>query len=180
MFLRDISQAYSAADDELTSVLYLRLPPQSGFPPHVLFRVQRGLYGLPESGFLWFRTIHGHHTGKLGMMAAIHDPFFLFTSGMLSANPSSTRGATCSQTDDTLNVGTNAFKLKEQSAVQTFRHKKVEGLPKGKYQVFNCSMVKNNKNSILLNDPLHASRLKEVRHTPGDEATFISQRSHGA
>lgn len=85
--LPDITQAYPQTHEELARIIYLRQPPQFGFPSEIVFRVERGLYGLPESGFLWYGAFHGHHTKTLGMTAAEHDPCFLYTHGMLGPNP---------------------------------------------------------------------------------------------
>lgn len=160
IFLRYITQTYPQAEEQLARVIYLRPPPQFGFPPHIVFRVERGLYGLPESGFLWFRTYHSHHIAKLGMKAAIHDACFLFTPGLLSNKPPERRGATCLQTDDTFNVGTVQFKKEEHAAVQAFRHKEAEDLNQGTFQAFNGSRVNNLDGTLHLNHPLHATGLK--------------------
>lgn len=47
MILRDITQACPQKEDELTRIVYLRPPPQFGFPVHIVFHVERCLYGLP-------------------------------------------------------------------------------------------------------------------------------------
>lgn len=75
LFLCDITEAYPQSDEELVVVIFFRLP-QFGFVPHIVFRVESGLYGLPESGFLWYRTYHGHPTNTFNMTATVHDHCF--------------------------------------------------------------------------------------------------------
>lgn len=84
MFLRDIVQAYKQTEEELKRIVYLRPPPELGFPLEVLLRVERGLYGLPEADLLWFKTYHKHHSTKLNLKPALHDQCLLYKPGILS------------------------------------------------------------------------------------------------
>lgn len=56
MFLRDVVQAYTQTQKEMKGIVYLGPPPFLVLEQDVLFRVERGLYGLPEAGLLWFKT----------------------------------------------------------------------------------------------------------------------------
>lgn len=82
IFPRDIVEACTQAEDKLQRVIYLRPPEVLGFPPEVLLRVDRGLYGLPESDLLWFKTYHLHQKNNLNL----HDSCLLYTPGLISPN----------------------------------------------------------------------------------------------
>lgn len=114
------------------------------------------------------------------MKAAIHDPCFLYTQGMLGPSPPETRGATFLQMDDTFNVGSASFKEKEQQEVKICRHKRAEELVPGTFQAFNCSRINNQAGKLLLNQPLHANGVETISNLETDTAPFISQRTRVA
>lgn len=62
--------------------------------------------------------------------------------------------------DDTLDVGSKAFKLQEQMAGKTFENKQVEALLPGECQDINGSRVNNCKGYLLLNESLNPNGLK--------------------
>lgn len=127
IFLRDVTQAYSQSKEELAPVIYLRPQPQFGFPAHIVFRVERGLWiariWIPVVQYIpqapqrqtWYES---RNTGPI---------FLIHTfSGLLGTKRTYRRGANCLQTDGIFNVGTKAFKDKEELAIKAFRHKEAE------------------------------------------------------
>lgn len=64
--------------------------------------------------------------------------------------------------------------------VNYFRHKAAEELPKGSFQAFNGARITNHQNHLLLNQPVHANGLTEIRHDAEDKTPFISQQTRGA
>ena len=87
-FTRDISQAYVQAATKVEREIFVRPPAEMNLGQQCLLRVERPLYGLPESGLHWFRTYHKHHTVVLGMTASVHDPCLLcFPSKLFSSLP---------------------------------------------------------------------------------------------
>ena len=66
-FTRDISQAYVQANTRVERRIFVRPPAEMDLGRQCLLRIERPLYGLPESGLHCFRTYHDHHTKVLGM-----------------------------------------------------------------------------------------------------------------
>lgn len=115
LFTRDISQANTQSTATISRPIYARAPRILTIPPNMLLRIDRLLYGLSKAGVHWFATYHAHHCKELSMITAVHDPCLLYTPDGMSNNrqgPTS-RGATCMQTDDTLNFGNKMFIGKE-------------------------------------------------------------------
>lgn len=56
MYFRDISQAYVSTDSSLLRDVYIIPTKRLELGNDVLWKVCKPLYGLPESGLLWFET----------------------------------------------------------------------------------------------------------------------------
>ncbi len=78
--MRDITQAYLQSEADLSRPVYLKLPLEMHLPDGKLLRAKKPLYGIPESGRLWFETYHRHHLESLKMQACVSDPCLLFGS----------------------------------------------------------------------------------------------------
>lgn len=63
--------------------------------------VCRPLYGLPESGSLWFETYIAHHHDSLGMTSLETDPFLLYRC----TKKGELVGVVCLQVDDSAGPG---------------------------------------------------------------------------
>lgn len=79
IILHNISQAYTQSELMIQRPIFNRVPRVHVMPPNILSRIQRFLYGLPESGLHFFVTCHIHHSTHLSISAAVHCPCLLFT-----------------------------------------------------------------------------------------------------
>lgn len=55
LFVRDVTQEYVQADDNLKRNIYITSPKFFNFSPLILFKVVRPLYGVTEAGIYWFK-----------------------------------------------------------------------------------------------------------------------------
>lgn len=183
VFLRDVDQAYTQAKSAIRRAIFIRPPLILNIPPGYLLRVDRPLYGLPESGMHWFVTYHGHHRRSLHMAAAIHDPCLLYTRPCLSGDrqPSSApRGITCLQTDDTLHIGNEAFLAKEEKLSREFKCKPKAVLAIDKPLKFNGGIISLERNAVKLSQPQHIAKLSTICEDNVDISAFTTQRARGA
>lgn len=182
LFTRDISQAYTQSTSTISRPIYVRAPKILTIPSGMLLRVDRPLYGLPEAGMHWFATYHAHHRKELSMIAEVHDPCLLYTSECMPSDSQSptSKGATCMQTDDTLNFGNKTFIDKEEKSSRKFLCKPKIVLEDGKSMRFNGATISLADNVVTLNQPDHIAKLQKVSEGSVDQSSFVSQRARGA
>jgi hypothetical protein len=108
--LRDISQAYTQSETQLTREIYARAPGETNLPRSTAIRFLSPLYGIPEAGTHWFRTYHRHQTDNLKTKASTYDPCLL-----IADNRSAIVGL---QTDDSLIAATPEFMAEEDRQLQ--------------------------------------------------------------
>lgn len=102
----DVKQAYLQAAEPLSREVYIkRAVPEFELSPHECLQLLRPLYGLCESGDLWFETLTNHHRDKLGMASARSDAA-LFSK----MKDNKLIGLSGVYVDDMLRVGTAEFK----------------------------------------------------------------------
>ncbi len=110
IYLRDISQAYVSKDSKLLREVYVTPPAELNVDKNILWLVRRPLYGLPESGLLWFKTYVAHHKDVLRMRGLETDPCLLYrhdSDGNLD-------GLVCLQVDDSVGAGSGMFLREEE------------------------------------------------------------------
>jgi hypothetical protein len=71
---RGISQAYVCTTKPLLRDVCVIPPKEAKVSEDELWLLRRPLYGLPESGAIWYATYAQHHRNKLGMRPTIVDP----------------------------------------------------------------------------------------------------------
>jgi hypothetical protein len=108
--IRDITQAYVQSSQPLNRVIFCQPPKElrESIPREMVIRVVQPLYGLAESGLFWWATYHRHHREELMMNTSTYDPCLLITDPDRTPDPDCF-GITVMQTDDTLNLCTEAF-----------------------------------------------------------------------
>ena len=116
--LRDISQAYVCSEFSLIRDAYIVPPKSLGLPSNVLWKLKKPLYGLPESGLLWYETYRIYHEVDLRMQAAAGDPclYYAHEEHKLS-------GIIVTQVDDSAIAGTSLFLQRESDAAVAFPSK---------------------------------------------------------
>lgn len=78
IYLRDIIQAYIQSLQNIARTIYFEPVPEMGLPKSVVLKAIKPLYGIPESGLLWFSSYSGHHVSTLGMTQSKVDECFFF------------------------------------------------------------------------------------------------------
>jgi hypothetical protein len=82
LYLRDITQIYVQSRSTLNRDFYVQSPPEliklMGISPECILKLVKPLYEVPETGNHWFKTYHGHHTDKLGMIQSTYDSCLLY------------------------------------------------------------------------------------------------------
>lgn len=111
LFTTDVTQAYLQSMELLNRKVFVQ--PCSAFPlsPDMVLQLQKPLYGLPESGDYWDRTMKNHIKKDIGMQACTLDDAFYYKrkSGNLI-------GLCATYVDDSLHVGTEEYcKLCEET-----------------------------------------------------------------
>jgi ribonuclease HI len=107
---RDISQAYVCTTKPLLRDVYVIPPKEAKVTEDELWLLKRPLYGLPESGAMWYATYAQHHRNKLEMRPTIVDPAVFVkhdAAGKLV-------GLCVLQVDDSLICGTADFLRQEE------------------------------------------------------------------
>lgn len=104
---------------------------------------------------------------------------FLFTPGLFSTSP--VRGATCLQTDDTNNLGTQAFLEKEEKLGSHFERKPITKLEEGGTLELNGANINLKHGVYSISQNFHLQHLTELPLDKDINTTmFISQRALGA
>lgn len=115
---RYMNQTYLQSKMPLSRPIYVKPPDIMKILSDLHIRHDRPLYGVPEAGAHWYNTYHSHHTDRLNMTAATHDPCLLYTAQRFAANRNSEvpRGVACLQIDDTLTASNSPFLAKEEKS----------------------------------------------------------------
>ncbi len=119
LYLRDIIQAYVQSRSTLNRDFYVQSFPEliklMGVSSDCILKVVKPLYGVSEAGNHWFKTYHGHHTDKLGMIPFTYDSCLLYTPTSFQTG----LGIVGMQTDDTLILADQSFAAVEEEAVHS-------------------------------------------------------------
>ena len=172
MWIRDVTQAYIQSDSNVDRDIFIRAPKELELPPGKILKVLRPLYGLPEAALHWWKAYHGRHKDKLEMIDTAYDPCLLHTPGALAhvkrrsndANKDieKAQGIVCLQTDDTLNVGNQAFEDREEEGISRFRPKPKQYLKDNTPTRFKGATVTLNGEGIDICQPEQARKVKLV------------------
>ncbi|KAK6224925.1 hypothetical protein QIS74_03252 [Colletotrichum tabaci] len=178
--IRDITQAYTQAVDQLTRTIIARLPKEleSRYPKGTLLQVIKPLYGLAESGLYWYKTYSEHHKVDLGMKESTYDPCLLYTT-----EGPDTFGITAMQTDDTLSFATMPFSEKEEAELlkKGLRAKPKTILQQGQGIDFNGGRIQLYDNSITFTQKGQVKQLQLIDADAHDaQQQYVSQRARGA
>jgi hypothetical protein len=81
LWLWDITQAYTQADDDLQRTIIADLPMQlrDAYPKGTIMVVVKPLYGIAEAGAYWWSTYFKHYTTALDMETSTYDLCLLIT-----------------------------------------------------------------------------------------------------
>ena len=171
IYLRDISQAYVSSKSKLLREIYVIPPKELGLERDILWKVIRPLYGLPESGLIWFETYIGHHHDELRMKSTEVDPCFMYRKG----KNESLDGLVCLQVDDSIGAGTPKFLQEEADASKSFKTRTAEILDDGKEVRFNGHYVKQSEQTIIVHQHPYEQRIpsERIERTPD---SFVSNR----
>ena len=145
---------------------------------YFVLQVVKPLYGIAEAGNHWFATYLDHHKEKLDMEMSSYDACLLITK-----NGSVNFGITGLQTDDTLNVGTEAFMKKEETEIMEakFKAKTRTILETGASGDFNGCRMTIEAESIMVVQKNQAEKLVLVDiKDNAKKQQYVEQRARGA
>lgn len=179
---RDVIQAYPQSNTSLSRPIYVEPPHILKTPSDLIIRLDRPLYGVPEAGAHWFNTYHSHHTTRLDMTAATHDPCLLYTAKLFAANQNSKapRGITCLQTDDTLTVWNDSFSAIEEKESSTFSCKPRHEITLEGSIRFNGATISFLNSTYTICHDRQFDHLAVLDPNNFNKSDFISQRARGA
>lgn len=122
LFLRDISRVYTQSQSRIQRSIFVRPPIILKIPSNMFYRILRPHYGFSRSGIHWFNTYHRHHTKRLSMIETTHEHSLFYNKDFFDFRQLSSvsRGITCLQTEDTLNLGNKPFFEDEESCLRMF------------------------------------------------------------
>jgi hypothetical protein len=127
-----------------------------GISNDCILKVIKPLYGVPEAGNHWFKTYHGHHTDKLGMIQSTYDPCLLYTTDRTCM------GIVGMQTDDTLILADQSFAAAEEEAVHSAKI-----MTKAREQLTPENALKFNGTKIERTGPDGAIYFRQETHIQG-------------
>lgn len=175
IFLRDISQAYVSASGKLLRDVYVVPPTELQTDEDILWKVERPLYGLPESGMLWFETYIGHHHNILNMESTETDPCLLFRRN----EDGDLEGIICLQVDDSIGGGTVAFLKDENENSKVFRTREQKLLAEQSEMRFNGQYIRREGRMVYLHQRPYVERMP-LQNIERSAASFMSHRGQAA
>jgi hypothetical protein len=166
-YIRDVSQAYTQSQEPLDRRVFLEPPIEMNLPKDKLLLCIRPLYGIPESGLLWFLTYTAHHKDVLGMTQCRADKCLMVKS-------EGTGGSiVCLQVDDSLGTATADFMALEEEKINAFRAKPRQTVAVGQTVLFNGMHISNTPYGFLLAQTDKVSNLQIAER----EDDLISSRA---
>lgn len=139
--------------------------------------IVKPLYGVPEAGTHWQRTYHSHHVDKLNMVPSTYDPCLLIC---IEQN---LIGMVAMQTDDTINIGDEAFAEKEVKEISNAKFISKQREELDTRLTFNGSIIiaGNSGHNLNVIQNGQGRRLELVDYnTPNFKNDYIVQRARGA
>lgn len=181
-FTRDVSQEYVQLDTCTQRQIFVQPPEALNLPLHVQLRVDKPLYGLPDTGRHWYQTCHSHHCEKLSLISAIFDPCFLFTKAVMSIDAvksSMPCGPACLNTDGTGSCGNDVFFQKKSKMASRFDCKPTNMFSTGKKILFYGVLISLNSKTYKtkMGDHIHKLQNTELRYA--GKPAFVTQKQEG-
>ena len=121
IFSTDVTQAYLQSSETLKREVFIKPPNEFGLQPNQLLQLLKPLYGLPDSGDYWAKTINNHLINDRGMHPSVGDPalFYRHTDAQL-------HGLCATYVDDMLQAGDDLFQKETQKTGQKFEYRDLE------------------------------------------------------
>jgi hypothetical protein len=123
LYLRDITQAYVQSRSNLNRDFYVQSSPEliklMGIFSDCILKVVKSLYGVSKAGNHWFKTYHGHHTDKLGMIQFTYNSCLLYIITKDTIASRIDMGIVGMQIDDTLILIDQSFAIAEKEAIHS-------------------------------------------------------------
>lgn len=164
----DVSQAYLQSSELLLRKVYLIPPPELNLPDDQLLLLIKPLYGLPDSGDYWSRTMVHHQEEDLGMKSTCADPALYFKhkdKGILI-------GISGIHVDDSLHSGNKEFLKLTDKSLNKFESRKRK-LDNMKFSGINISTTRS---GMELHQWHYISQIKALP-TDSTYSDFLSSRA---
>ena len=112
IWTQDVTQAYLQSTEKLLRKVYLKPPKELNLSSDEVLELLKPLYGLPDSGDYWNKTISNHVTNDLGMT-----PTYIDNALFIKVEEDKLLGLTGIYVDDSIHSGTKDFiKLTDETA----------------------------------------------------------------
>ena len=112
IWTQDVTQAYLQSTEKLLRKVYLKPPKELNLSSDEVLEPLKPLYGLPDSGDYWNRTMSNHITNNLGMT-----PSYVDNALFIKVEHDQLLGLTGIYVDDSIHCGNKAFaKLTDETA----------------------------------------------------------------
>lgn len=164
VYLRDISQAYVCSEFDLIRDAYIVPPKSLGLPENTLWKLKKPLYGLPESGLLWYETYRSYHEVDLKMDAAVVDPCLYYRH-----HDSKLMGMIVTQVDDSAIAGTRNFLADELKAAVQFPSKGRKMVTSEGHE-FNGSLIRKSGQRFEMDQNAYVARISTAKTERTPEA----------
>ena len=149
IILRDITQAYTQSKTELNCTVIYHLPVElkKRYPEDTILLVVKPFYGLAEARNYWFATYLDHQKEKLEIEMSPYNAYLLITK-----DGGENFGIVGLQTDNTLNIKTESFMKKEETAIieAKFKAKTQTILETSALEDFNAYRITIEAKSIMV------------------------------
>ena len=180
IILRDIMQAYTQSKTQLNRTVICHLPVKlkKRYSESTILLVMKPLYSLAKAGNHWFAIYLDHHKEKLGIEMSPYDKCFL-----ISKDCDENFGIVRFQTDDTFNIGIEAFIKKEKIEIieAKFKAKTRTILEISVSENFNGCQMTIKAESIIVIQKNQVKKLVLINiKDNAKKQQYMEQRAHGA
>lgn len=167
VYVRDITQAYTQADEDLKRMVYLEPPVEMGLPEGKVLLCIRPLYGVPEAGLFWYSTYSSYHTDDLQMLRSRVDPC------LFVRHEDDGTSVVLLQVDDSFGFGPKGFLDSEEEHVQKFKCKPRTMLGEGETSFNGHTIVLEKDGCIAVHQTSHLAGVNMAEDLEG----MISSRA---
>ena len=135
-----------------------------------MWKVEKPIYGLPESGVQLFGTYAQHNVKKLGMTATEVEQCLLYRSD----KQGNLDGISCLQVDDTITAGSSNFCEDGEEASKSFKSTGKNYIKDSSTSKFNRQHICRRGKEILIHQKTTIGRVPGTRITQ-NKASFMSE-----
>lgn len=152
---RDVSKAFIQSTTTLRRPVYVRAPKELNVGSNIL-KINRPLYGMPESPIHWYNTYLSYHKDELGMRTTPMDNCLLYKT-----DGDKLSGIIGLQVDDTLIAGTKGFLETEDVKSKCFPNSGRSEIQE-KAESFNGLSLSRTKYGYFISEKEYISKIDSI------------------